>query len=227
MAGGATEASSNLDSEIPSTMSATASNVSPNNKTAFPKLGSDESLVVLPFLNSREIAHFLSTSTAAQQLKEKQNNALERLIFSQVPIFGRAQYQHYWGVEITNKFDPKNIDIRVLRVFLKVYYGPNPVDPTKLVKDTCLIPTVVPESVHVEGREFDFNLRLLGQLAEYPGRRSHLANYSYESAALEQHGTTKAQHAHLVLLLQGVIGRNKSWSSESANPNKRGQVQAL
>jgi hypothetical protein len=197
------------------------------NKTAFPKLDSDTSIVVLSFLNSREIAHFLSTSTAAQKLKEKQNNVLERLIFSQVPIFGREQYQYYWGVEITNEFDAKNIHIRVLRAFLKVYYGPNPVYPKKRVKDTCLIPTVVPERVQVAGRVFEFNLRLLGQLAEYPGGRGYLANYGYASPSLGEHGTVKAECANLVLLLQGVVGRNKRWSRESANPNERGQVQVL
>ena len=37
----------------------------------------------------------------------------------------------------------------------------------------------------------------------------------------------KAEGANLVLLLQGVVGRNKPWSKESTNPNERGQVQEL
>ena len=199
-----------------------------HSQTAFPRLSSpDATLIVLSFLKPNEIAHFLRTSQGACQLKGNQNNRLERLIFSQVPIFGRAQYQHYWGVAITDEFDPQKIDIRVLRTFLKTYYGPNPVDSRQLVKNTCLIPTVVPEGVTVEGRVFDFNLQLLEQIARHPGGRGNQAQYSYETAALDQHGTVKAERANLVLLLQGVVGRNKPWSKESENPNERGQVQAL
>jgi hypothetical protein len=184
-------------------------------------------VIVLSFLNYREIAHFFSTSQGACQLREKQNNRLERRIFSQVPIFGRAQYQDYWGVEITDEFDPQKIDIRVLRTFLKTYYGPNPVNPNKRVKDTCLIPTVVPERVTIEGKVFDFNLQLLGQIAEHPRGRGHKAKYSIETEALKQNGTVKAERANLVLLLQGVVGRDKPWSRESGNPNEKGQVQEL
>jgi hypothetical protein len=61
------------------------------NKTAFPKLDSNTSVGVLSFLNSRDIFRFLNTSTAAQRLKETQNDALERLIFSQVPIMSLAE----------------------------------------------------------------------------------------------------------------------------------------
>jgi hypothetical protein len=79
----------------------------------------------------------------------------------------------------------------------------------------------------VVGRVFEFNLELLGQLAEYPGGNGHKAKYAYDTEALEQHGTVKVERASLVLLLQGVIGRNKPWSRESENPEERGQVQAL
>jgi hypothetical protein len=178
-------------------------------------------------LNYREIAHFFSTSQGACKFQEKQNNRLERRIFSQVPIFGRAQYQDYWGVEITDEFDPQKIDIRVLRTFLKTYDSPNPVDSRQLVRYTSLIPTVVPERVTVEGRVFDFNLQLLGQIAQHPGGRGNQAQYSRESRALKDHGMVKAEHANLALLLQGVARRNQPWSKESENRNEKGQVQAL
>jgi hypothetical protein len=142
-------------------------------------------------------------------------------------MFGRAQYQDYWGVEITDEFDPQKIDIRVLRTFLKTYDSPNPVDSRQLVRYTSLIPTVVPERVTVEGRVFDFNLQLLGQIAQHPGGRGNQAQYREATIALQRNGTVKAGRANLVLLLQGVVGRNKPWSKESENPNERGQVQEL
>jgi hypothetical protein len=195
--------------------------------SAFPRLRAlDACLHVLSFLHYRGLIHFCSTTKSAQQLRDK-TAKIERAHFARIPIFGRAQYKYYWGVEITDEFDPDKIDIRRMRLFLKTYHGPNPVDPTKRVEDTCLMPTVVPERVMVVGRVFEFNLDLLGQLAEYPGGNGHKAKYAYDSEALQQHGTVKAERPSLCLQLRGVIGRNRPWSRESENPDERGQVQIL
>jgi hypothetical protein len=175
---------------------------------------------LLPLLDYPDIVKFLSTCKSAQRVGQclsGRNNFLERLersIFSRIEIFDRTHYLEYWGVEITDEFDPENIDIQVLRTFLKTLYSKNPIGEGR-VKDACLIPTVIPEKVMVVGRVFDFNLLLLGQLAEYPQGKGHKAGYAYhQTPALERHGADGVDRTCIVILFKGVIARSRSWEDQ-------------
>jgi hypothetical protein len=175
---------------------------------------------VASYLDHPDLMRFFCTCKGVLALKEKNNQQLERMIFSRVEIFGRTQWEEYWNAQITGQFDPNKIDILVLRKFLKTYYGSNPIGPG-LVKDHCLIPTVVPQTLTVNGEEYDYGLKLLGELAEKPAK-GHAAKIGFAAEALRQHGTDKPEAAHLVLLLKGVVARNKPWSTESQKTEERG-----
>ena len=167
-----------------------------------------------PFLTTPDLVRFFNTSKfGAREQLDPIREIVERLLFSRIPIFGKDYYQGVWGVAITDQFEPKKIDIRLLRTFLETYYGPNPVDPTQGVKNTCLIPTVIPERVMVEGRGFDYNLNLLGDIASHPGI-GNAARYAYDTPALQQHGETSPEQAYLEIVLVGVVGRNESWKHQ-------------
>jgi len=176
-----------------------------------------------PFLETRDLVRFFNTNKkgAREQLDEIRE-IVERLLFSRIPVFGKTEYQQYWGVKITDQFEPNKIDIRILRTFLETYYGPNPVDATnpdlprdqiRGVKNTCLIPTVVPSDVWVEGRYCKFNLNLLGDIAEHP-RIGNVARYYEITPALQQRGEDSLQEAHLQIVLSDVIAPNASWERQ-------------
>lgn len=186
-----------------------------------------------PFLDNRDLVSFFSTNKkGAREQLDGIREIVERQLFSRIPIFGKTEYKKYWGLEITDQFEPNKIDIRILRTFLETYYGPNPVDvayycpnpldakyrelwreKTRGVNTTCLMPTVIPKTAMAEGRELLFNLNLLGDVAEHP-RSGNAAKYSLISKALEQHGEDDPQEAHLQIVLIGVIARSTSWERQ-------------
>ena len=164
-----------------------------------------------PFLTYSDVVCFFNTSKGGRSIRE----IVERQMFSRIPIFGKDCYQRFWGVEITDRFEPQKIDIRILRTFLKTYYGPNPVDPTKGVKSTCLFPTVIPKWMIVEGRGFDFNLNLLEDIASHPRIGENNASKYWDNPEdLEPIGENSLQEAHLAIILVGVIGRGDSWEAQ-------------
>jgi hypothetical protein len=179
-----------------------------NGPCRFPRLGPQVvAHSIGSFLAYRDLVSFSNTNKYLDSIGEIR----ERSIFSDIPIFGKKEHELYWEVEITDKFEPAKINKRALRRFLKTYFGPNPLYPTELVKDTCLIPIVVPVRVMVEGISFDYNLNLLGDIASHP-RIGNAANYGFDSSDLELHGEdTPQEEACLVIVLKDVTGRNFSW----------------
>src|SRR3990167_1865266 len=191
-----------------------------SSKKLIPNLCTDISLNILSYIGSyRDFTALLGAHKVANQF--------EGWIFSQIQIFDRGHWEKYYGVKVTNQFDADKIDMRIRRDFLRTYYGPNPIG-TGLVKDNCLIPTVRPQYVdsgkyclRIVNRIFgksNFCLRKLGELAEHPNIGHAAKYYWYPMEALKQHGTTKAESPRLVILLKGVVARNKPWSNESQNP---------
>ena len=173
----------------------------------FTRLGPDSPDVVAyhicPYLEAPDLVRFFSTNKkGAREQLEGIREIVERLLFSRTPVFGKTEYKKYWGLEITDQFEPNKIDIRILRTFLETYYGPNPVDVAnpelprdkiRGVNTTCLIPTVIPETAMDEGRRvFKFNLNLLGDIAEHP-RIGNPAKYRYISPALQERGEESPQ----------------------------------
>ena len=192
-------------------------------------LSSDVSLHALSFLDYPDLSLFFGTCRDARYLQEKDNQRLERSLFSRVHVFDRAHWKEYYGVIITDELDPFKINILRLRAFLNTFYGPNPTIPGPVrisVKKSCLIPTVVPHHMMIAGGSMAHCLQTLGELAEHPAR-GHAAKYPYQSAALDQHGMMKANDAGIAILLKGVVARGKPWSKESQNPDEMGQIQFL
>jgi hypothetical protein len=150
---------------------------------------------------------------------------LERSLFSRVEIFDCTKWKVCWDAEITDKYEPNKIEIRVLRAFLKCYWGPNPIGPGK-VKDHCLIPTVVPAKLKVQDVTLHHSLNVAEFLAKQP-KEGHAAKYMDQTKALKQYGNAGTKEDELVLLLKGVVARNKPWSKDSQDPSERGQVQCL
>jgi hypothetical protein len=175
-------------------------------------LNEDAMVSVLSHLDYSDFSHVLCASKSLQFLRESHNNYLERSLFSRVEIFDRTKWAVYWDAEITDKYEPNKIEIRVLRAFLKCYWGPNPIGPGK-VKDHCLIPTVVPAKVKMQGVTLHHCLKVAGFLAKQP-KEGHAAKYTMQTKALEQYGNEGAKKDELVLLLKGVVGRGKSWQAQ-------------
>jgi len=188
----------------------------------FTRLGPDVVAHSLcPFLETPDLVRFFSTNKkGAREQLDGIREIVERQLFSRIPVFGQAHYKRYWGLEITDQFEPNKIDIRILRTFLETYYGPNPVDAInpdlprdkiRGVNTTCLIPTVIPETAMEEGRGFKFNLNLLGDVAEHSGI-GNAAKCSYNSVTLlREYGEDAPQEAHLQIVLIDVIARNAYW----------------
>ena len=168
-----------------------------------------------PFLTNGDLARFFNTNKKdAREHLDTIRAAVEEIMYSRIFIFGQDQYRDYWRLRITDQFEPKKINVLARRTFLEIYYGPNPVDPTQGVKNTCLIPTVVPSWAIFEDRGVDVNLNLLGLVAEHPGM-GNAAKYAYNGAALQQRGeATLQEEAYLVIVLKGVTGRGVSWESQ-------------
>lgn len=180
---------------------------------------------VFAFLDYCDHVRCFGTCKILQDLREVENNCMERSLFSRIEIFDRTHWKDYWGVEVTGQFDSDKIEISILRTFLKTFWGPNPIG-TGRVKDNCLIPTVVPTEVVRIDNTSNYCLKILETLASNP-KKGHAAKYRMQSRALAVHGLTGTKEATLVILLKGVAARNKSWSRESQNPSERGQVQFL
>ena len=199
-------------------------------KAPFPNIGTPASLCILSYLEYFELSRFSAASKGANNLRDSNNFQLERAIFSTIRIFDRAQWKEYYNAKVTSQYDARKIDQRVLRAFLKAYYGPDPMGRGR-VCDNCLIPTVVPSRLMRIRHTYNFyennSLSLLGKLAEHP-LKGYAAKYlKDQTPSLQQNGMTPAGASRLVILLKGVIARNKPWSKESQNPDKRGQVQIL
>jgi len=120
--------------------------------------------------------------------------------------------------KMKNEGEPKRLVRQICETSLIPTIVPKKVIP---ICETSLIPTIVPKKViptiHVIGinlinleLERDFNLKVLGELAEHP-QNGHAAKYAYESDAVKQHGTNGTDRTHLVFLLKDVVARNKKW----------------
>jgi hypothetical protein len=194
--------------------------------TQFQNSCPDAARLVLSNLDYPDFLRFINISKNAQAFSEKENNFIERAFFSRVQIFDRAHFEKHWGAIITDQFDPYKIDIFVLREFLKIYYGPNPIGKGR-VKDACLMPAVVPEKVMIDGIESIYCLNRLGELAEKPKEGYAAKYFDPNTSALIEHGEIGEKQAKLVILLRGIFARNKDWCKYSLNPAEIGQVQSL
>jgi hypothetical protein len=188
-------------------------------------LPEDAMVCILSHLEYMDLSHVLCASKSIQSLRDLHNNCLERSLFSRVEIFDRTQWKEYWGAEITDKYEPNKIELRVLRAFLKCYWGPNPIGPGK-VKDNCLIPAVKPAKATLAGVVLDYSLNVAELLAKQP-KKGHAAKYMKQTEALEQYGDAGTEKDELVILLKGVVARSKPWSKDSQEPSKRGKVEHL
>jgi len=151
-------------------------------------------------------------------------------------VMDRTGWAKTFGVDI----GPETKDVQeALKFpdFYETYHAPNPIDVVEEVPvhqirqvcQSCIIPTVRPQTVKrlVNNVSEDFSLAVLGDIAKAPVN-GHPAKYMREdSTALRQHGTAKAGPASLVMMLKDVAARGRPWSEESDNPKKRGQVQYL
>ena len=140
--------------------------------------------------------------------------------FSRVQIFDRTHWQERWRAEIPDTCDPSKIAIVRLRRFMKAYHGPNPLDimygrsVIRKVKDSCLIPTVVPQTVTVDRNASPFSLLKLEELAKHPAEGPAAKYKNNQSSALQQHGHTPAGETVIVLQLDEVAERGKSWEEQ-------------
>src|ERR1700675_4488454 len=173
------------------------SSVSASSPAIHDVLNEDAMVSVLSHLDYMDLSHVLCASKSLQFLREAHNNYLERSLFSRVEIFDRTKWKVYWNAEITDKYEPNKIEIRVLRAFLKCYWGPNPIGPGK-VKDHCLMPTVVPAKVKVQGVTLHHCLKVAEFLAHQP-KEGHAAQYTWPTRALEQHGNAGTEKDELVI----------------------------
>jgi hypothetical protein len=208
--------------------------------TFFGGLPSETMVQIFSFLNYSSLCRVFKTCSFAQSLKEADNNYVERAYFSQVQIFDRTHWKKYWRAEITDQFDPSKINIFVLREFLKTYWGPNPVGDG-IVKDHCLIPTVLPFEVEMKGQVSNYSNGMLVDLAKpklfvdpvtKTAKVGRFVKYEHiikinQSLIAGRMWEAQATEARLVILLKKVVATNKPWSKKSENPSEKGQVQFL
>lgn len=182
----------------------------------FPKIAHDAGSHILSYLGYSDLSRFAAASRGARDLRDKSNFQLERFIFSKIEIFDRKHWKEYWNVEVTDQYDAGKMDIKVMRAFLRAYYGPNPIGPGRAC-DHCLTPAVVPSQMHrkhsSDSVEEQYCLSVLGEIAEHP-LKGYPAKYARLSESLRQHGMTPSGHAKLVVKMTGVIGRCKRWSEQ-------------
>lgn len=180
-----------------------------------------------------DFVRFTATCKSTKTLREQDGNYFERVLyFADVPIFDCNKWKVCWNAEITDKYDGNKIEIRTLRAFLAFYWGPMPAKIMKegekgRVKDHCLNPAVIPTTVTVEEKESKHCLNVLEDRAKTPQEGYHAAKFMSQTEALKQNGAVGLEEACLVVVLKGVVARNKPWSNNSEDPTKRGQVQFL
>src|SRR5215831_2385597 len=172
----------------------------------------DACVCVLSHLDYPTFIRFQCVSKITQSLRDANGQYAERSIYAREQICDRVTWMEYRNAEITDKYDADKIKIDTLRAFMKYYYGPNPVGPGR-VKDHCLVPTVVPAKLKVQGVTLHHCLNVEEFLAQRP-KEGPAARFTGQTKALEQHGNAGTKNDELVIYLKGVQERGASWAAQ-------------
>ncbi len=151
-------------------------------------------------------------------------------------VFDRQGWLEYYGVDI----GPETGEVQeALKFdhFYKTYHAPHPVDivenvavdKIRQVCESCLTPTVRPQTVKrlESGLRQDFCHIILNDIAKNPIKGYAAKYFEKDLKPLLQYGMIKAGPSALVIMLKGVVARNRPWSNESQDPKDQGQIQYL
>lgn len=152
-------------------------------------------------------------------------------------LFDREYWRAYFGVDIGEETGEIRKALAFKR-FYRFYHGPNPLDmrngwtveSARQICESILIPTIVPKTMMVMEKKFNYHLYLLGCLANHP-KKGHAAkytsNYKGRSLALKNYGTKGADRPRIAFLLKDSVPRDRLWTDEGKHSKQMPQEDYL